>query len=92
MCTAPAPPWAWPAGCHPSDPPHPPTRHHTVAAPLHLQALAQLKHDGNNCFAKKEYAVAIGSYDKALQLVAADSAEAALLHSNKAACHMMLKK
>ena len=79
------------AGYSPSHPTHDTT---TVASTLLQsgQVLAQLKHEGNNCFAKKEYAVAIGSYDKALQLVPADSAEAALLHSNKAACHMMLKK
>jgi tetratricopeptide (TPR) repeat protein len=56
------------------------------------ESLAQLKADGNSHFAKKEYDAAIQCYDKALQLVPADAADAALLHSNKAACHMMHKK
>lgn len=56
------------------------------------ESLAQLKADGNSHFAKKEYDAAIQCYDKALTLVPADAADAALLHSNKAACHMMHKK
>lgn len=55
-------------------------------------SLAQLKADGNSHFAKKEYDTAIACYDKALGMVPADAADAALLHSNKAACHMMHKR
>lgn len=56
------------------------------------QSLAQLKADGNTAFARKEYDAAIQLYDRALKLVPADAADAALLHSNKAACHMMHKR
>lgn len=56
------------------------------------EALAQLKADGNNNFAKREYDTALRLYDEALKLVPADAADAALLHSNKAACHMMHKR
>ena len=54
-------------------------------------APAALKEEGNRAFAKKEYERALECYDKALK-VAADATESALLHSNKAACHMMGKK
>lgn len=56
------------------------------------ESLAQLKSDGNSHFAKKEYDAALAAYDKALGMVPADAADAALLHSNKAACHMMQKR
>ncbi|KAL4458936.1 hypothetical protein ABPG75_013801 [Micractinium tetrahymenae] len=55
-------------------------------------SLAQLKADGNSHFAKKEYDAAMACYDKALQLVPGTAPDAALLHSNKAACHMMHKR
>lgn len=55
-------------------------------------SLAQLKADGNSHFAKKEYDAAMACYDKALGLVPATAPDAALLHSNKAACHMMHKR
>lgn len=55
-------------------------------------SLAQLKADGNSHFAKKEYDAAMACYDKALELVPASAPDAALLHSNKAACHMMHKR
>lgn len=69
----------------------------TLSAPLPPRAraqesLAQLKSDGNALFAKKDYDSALTAYDKALGLVPADAADAALLHSNKAACHMMQKR
>lgn len=61
--------------------------------PLQAAAsLAQLKADGNSHFAKKEYDAAMACYDKALELVPASAPDAALLHSNKAACHMMHKR
>lgn len=63
-----------------------------MAAPHPQESLAQLKSDGNSSFAKKDYATALAAYDKALGLVPADAADAALLHSNKAACHMMQKQ
>lgn len=59
---------------------------------LPQESLAQLKSDGNSHFAKKEYEAALAAYDKALGMVPADAADAALLHSNKAACHMMQKR
>ncbi len=59
---------------------------------LPQESLAQLKSDGNSHFAKKEYDAALAAYDKALGMVPADAADAALLHSNKAACHMMQKR
>ena len=55
-------------------------------------SLPQLKEEGNTLFAKKEYAKALDCYERALKLGPADQADAALLHSNKAACHMMHKK
>lgn len=54
--------------------------------------MAVLKDEGNQHFAKKEFEKALESWDKALKLVPAGDADAALLHSNKAACHMMFKK
>ncbi|KAI7841257.1 hypothetical protein COHA_005030 [Chlorella ohadii] len=62
------------------------------AAAAGQESLAQLKSDGNSHFAKKEYDAALAAYDKALGMVPADAADAALLHSNKAACHMMQKR
>lgn len=56
------------------------------------ESLTQLKEEGNILFAKKEYDRAMECYEKALKLVAGDHPDAALLHSNKAACHMMHKK
>ncbi|PRW59699.1 Tetratricopeptide repeat 1 [Chlorella sorokiniana] len=63
-----------------------------AAGPAGQESLAQLKSDGNSHFAKKEYDAALTAYDKALGMVPADAADAALLHSNKAACHMMQKR
>lgn len=54
--------------------------------------VAQLRDEGNKLFGRKEYAKALETYDKALKTVAPGSSDVALLHSNKAACHMMGKR
>lgn len=63
---------------------------------LAVQALsgqvAELKDQGNKLFGGKEYIKAFELYDKAIRLLPAKHAESVLLHSNKAACSMMLKK
>ncbi|KAL4859108.1 hypothetical protein ACK3TF_000883 [Chlorella vulgaris] len=64
----------------------------TAPAGEAAEALAKLKADGNSSFAQREYDKAMQLYDEALKLVPADAADAALLHSNKAACHMMHKR
>lgn len=61
-------------------------------APADVAALATLKEEGNKLFAHKDYEKALEAYDRALRLADPESADAALLHSNKAACHMMFKK
>ncbi len=61
-----------------------------MAAASSLQAL---KEEGNTLFAKKEYERALDCYERALKILpTGDHPDAALLHSNKAACHMMHKK
>lgn len=84
----------WAVGLAAPPPPPPSTcrRKLLPLSPRPQESLAQLKTDGNSHFAKKEYAAALSAYDKALGLVPADAADAALLHSNKAACHMMQKQ
>eukprot|EP00887_Chlorella_sp_A99_P006660 scaffold3.g6660.t1 len=62
------------------------------AQPVDEAALSSLKEEGNQLFARKDYDKALETYDRALRLVAPDTPDAALLHSNKAACHMMFKK
>ena len=59
---------------------------------MDAEGLSQLKDEGNQLFAKKDYERALDVYDKALKLAGSDTDDAALLNSNKAACHMMLKK
>ena len=54
--------------------------------------LSNLRDEGNKHFGKKDYAKALESYDKALKLIPATHQDKPLLHSNKAACHMMAKK
>lgn len=54
--------------------------------------LSNLRDEGNKYFGKKDYAKALESYDKALKLIPATHEDKPLLHSNKAACHMMAKK
>ena len=54
--------------------------------------MAALKKAGNDAFGNREYPKALEIYEKALKVLPADHLEAALLHSNKAACNMMLKK
>lgn len=52
----------------------------------------KLKEEGNKCFARKEYQKALDAYDKALKASDNAASEAPLLHSNKAACFMMLQR
>lgn len=54
--------------------------------------LNNLRDEGNTYFGKKDYAKALESYDKALKLIPSTHQDKPLLHSNKAACHMMAKK
>lgn len=54
--------------------------------------VASLRDQGSKFFATKEYAKALECYDKALKAAPAGHPETPLLHSNKAACHMMGKK
>ena len=54
--------------------------------------LTALRDEGNKLFGKKEYAKALECYDKALKSIQATHPDKPLLHSNKAACHMMGKK
>ncbi|KAL3157883.1 hypothetical protein ABBQ32_012294 [Trebouxia sp. C0010 RCD-2024] len=54
--------------------------------------LSNLRDEGNKHFGAKDYAKALESYDKALKLIPATHQDKPLLHSNKAACHMMAKK
>lgn len=54
--------------------------------------VADLKDQGNKLFGGKEYTKAFETYDKAIRLLPAKHSDSVLLHSNKAACSMMLKK
>lgn len=54
--------------------------------------LSTLRDEGNKFFGKKDYVKALECYDKALKSVPASHQDKPLLHSNKAACHMMGKK
>lgn len=54
--------------------------------------LTALRDEGNKHFGKKDYAKALECYDKALKSIPATHQDKPLLHSNKAACHMMGKK
>ena len=54
--------------------------------------LSSLRDEGNKFFGKKDYSKALECYDKALKLIPATHQDKPLLHSNKAACHMMAKK
>lgn len=83
----------------PPTPPPPPTScaarcccRPPQAPPAGAASLAALREEGNTLFAKREYERALEAYDRALKVAGGDSADAALLHSNKAACHMMHKK
>jgi len=54
--------------------------------------LSTLRDEGNKFFGKKDYAKALECYNKALKSLPASHQDKPLLHSNKAACHMMGKK
>ena len=79
--------------CGPRPPvPRPPQGGDFEEAGINTEALAALKEEGNKHFAQKAYEQALDCYDRALRLVPGTNPDAALLHSNKAACHMMHKK
>ena len=65
---------------------------HQVPPAGDAATVTQLKENGSKLFAQKEYDKALECWDRALQMVSGASADAALLHSNKAACHMLSKK
>ena len=56
------------------------------------QEVAALKEEGKEAFGRREYAKALEAYDKALRALPEGHGDVPLLHSNKGACNMMLKK
>ena len=53
----------------------------------------KMKEEGNRLFGRKDYSKALDAYEKASKITAADAKEErAALHSNKAACHLMLQR
>ncbi len=54
--------------------------------------VSSLKEAGSRAFAMKEYGRAMAAWDEALAAEGLARADAALLHNNKAACHMVGKK
>jgi len=52
----------------------------------------QVKEEGNTFFRDKNYRSALSSYKKALNMIDRYSSEAAVLHSNMAACHLALQE
>jgi hypothetical protein len=55
--------------------------------------MLKLKEEGNRLFGRKEYQKALDAYDRTLKAVNPEAKEdVALLHSNKAACFMMLQR
>lgn len=53
---------------------------------------SDLKQEGNQCFAKKDYLKAIELYDQASKVLPEGAVEKADLVSNKAACYLLLKR
>ena len=54
---------------------------------------SKLKDDGDRLFGRKEYQKALDAYDRALKRSGPDGKEErALLHSNKAACYLLLHR
>ena len=55
--------------------------------------MLRLKDEGNRLFGRKEYQKALEAYDRALRVASADARDdLALLHSNKAACYLLLQR
>ena len=54
--------------------------------------MAALKEEGKEAFGKREYVKALEAYDKALRALPEGHNDVPLLHSNKGACNMMLKR
>lgn len=65
-----------------------------VVAQAGKSEVQKLRDEGNKHFGRKDYQKALEAYDRALKASdkASDKAEAPLLHSNKAACFMMLQR
>lgn len=55
-------------------------------------SIASLKEEGSRAFAMKDYTKAMTAWDKALAMDSLSTSDAALLHNNKAACHMVGKR
>ena len=56
------------------------------------QEVTALKDEGKEAFGKREYVKALEAYDKALRALPEGNSDVPLMHSNKAACNMMLKR
>eukprot|EP00803_Ostreobium_quekettii_P008486 evm.model.scf_2126.1 EVM.evm.TU.scf_2126.1 scf_2126:13698-15628(-) len=56
------------------------------------QEVADLKAKGNNLFASGDYAKALDAYDEGLKHLKDGGPECAVLHSNKAACYIQMKR
>lgn len=69
-----------------------PCRLHYIQPQAASVEVQKLKEEGNKLFGRKEYQKALEAYDKALKASENSLAEAPLLHSNKAACFMMLQR
>lgn len=68
---------------------YPYSAHYSQAGKPEVQ---KLKDEGNKYFGRKEYQKALDAYDKALKASDNSATEAPLLHSNKAACFMMMQR
>ena len=66
------------------------TRVYACINPLQ-STIASLKEEGSRAFAMKEYDRAVAAWDKALALEDISKSDVALIHNNKAACHMVSK-
>lgn len=64
----------------------------TLQAKATPPELASLKEEGNKAFAMKEYEKAMQCWDKAISLLPSGDVDSAVLHNNKAACHLMFKR
>lgn len=62
------------------------------AASQVAEKVKEMKGEADKLFLGKEFTKAIEAYDKAIKVVPSGAAEAADLHTNKAACFYQLKK
>lgn len=55
--------------------------------------MLKLKDEGNKFFGRQDYSKALEAYEKALKQASPEAKEEiAQLHSNKAACYIMIKR